>query len=64
MRPKSPFPKSYLHKPTNQDAVVVRDPDGKRRTIYLGAHGSAEAKQRCREMMAAHFSAASCATVG
>ncbi len=55
MRPKSPFPKVYHHKATDQDAVVVRDPDGKRRTVYLGKHNSPAAQRRYREVLAEHL---------
>ncbi len=48
-------PARYLHKPTGQDAVVVRDADGKRRTVYLGEHGSPQAARRYREVLAEHL---------
>lgn len=55
MRPKSPVPTLYHHRASNQDAVVLREPDGKRRTVYLGEHDSPEAKRRYREVLAEHL---------
>lgn len=55
MRPRSQFPKIYLHKTSGRDAGVVRDPDGRRKTIYLGPAGSAESQRRYREVLAEHL---------
>jgi site-specific recombinase XerD len=55
MRSGVRVPKLYHHTPTNQDAVIVRGPDGKRRTVYCGVHGSAEAQRRYREVLAQHL---------
>ena len=44
-------PSIFLHKSSGQSAVVVRDPDGRRRTIYLGVHGSTAAQERYREVL-------------
>lgn len=48
-------PAPYLHKATGQAALVLRDADGRRRTVYLGVHGSAEAARRYREVLANHL---------
>jgi integrase len=48
-------PTVFHHKGTGQDAVCLRDPDGKRRMVYLGSHGSAEAQRRYREVLAEHL---------
>lgn len=48
-------PTMFLHKASGQSAIVVRDPDGRRRTIYLGPHGSMAAQERYREVLAEHF---------
>ena len=49
------FPSIVHHKARGADVVFLRGPDGKRRQIYLGAHGSAVAQLRYREVMAAHL---------
>lgn len=54
MTPKCLFPKVVHHK-CGQDVVFVRDPSGKRRTIYLGKHDSAAAQRRYREVLAEHL---------
>lgn len=48
-------PTVFHHKGTGQDAVCLRGPDGKRRMVYLGSHGSAEAQRRLREVLAEHL---------
>ena len=45
-------PAPYLHKATGQAALVLRDADGRRRTVYLGVYGSAEAARRYCEVLA------------
>ncbi len=55
MRPRASVPQVYHHKPTDQDAVVVRDGDGKRKTVYLGRHGSPASARRYREVLAEHL---------
>ena len=52
---KSKFPSIVHHKARNADVVFLRGPDGKRRQIYLGRHGSEEARKRYHEVMAAHL---------
>jgi hypothetical protein len=76
MRSKRSIPTPYHHKPTGQAAVILRDADGRRRTLYLGAFGSPEAERRYRQVLAEHLAgapvttsrpkrtAASCSTVG
>jgi integrase len=49
------LPSVFLHKRTGQSAVCLRAADGVRKMIYLGPHGSAEAKRRYREVIAAHL---------
>lgn len=52
MKPtKLRVPALFHHKATDQDAVCIRDADGKRRMIYLGRHGSPEARQRYGEVV-------------
>jgi hypothetical protein len=36
-------PAPVHHRPSGQDVVFVRDAEGRRRMLYLGAHGSTEA---------------------
>lgn len=48
-------PKSYHHKPTGQDVVILRDAAGKRRSVFLGLHGTPAAARRYREVIAAHL---------
>lgn len=56
MKPKNPrIPALFHHKATGQDAVCIRDPDGSRRTVYLGKHDSPAAQQRYREVLAEHL---------
>lgn len=50
-----PEPKIVHHRPRNADVVFLRDPaTKKRRMVYLGVHGSEEARARFHEVMAAH----------
>ena len=49
------FPSIVHHKARGADVVFLRGADGKRRQIYLGTHGSAEAQACYREVMAAHL---------
>lgn len=35
--------------------VILCDPDGRRRSVYLGPHGSAEAQRRYREVLCEHL---------
>lgn len=48
-------PAVFHHKATGQDAVCLRDAAGVRRMIYLGKHGSADARRRYREVLAEHL---------
>ena len=52
------FPSIVHHKARNADVVFLRGPDGVRRQVYLGPHGSPEAQQRYREVVAAHLAGA------
>ena len=45
------LPSLFHHKASGQSAVQVRDPDGRRRTVYLGVHGSQAAQERYREVL-------------
>jgi integrase len=58
MRSKRSIPTPYHHKPTGQAAVILRDADGRRRTLYLGAFGSPEAERRYRQVLAEHLAGA------
>ncbi len=49
------FPSIVHHKARGADVIFLRGPDGKRRQIYLGTHGSPEVQQRYREVLAAHL---------
>jgi len=49
---KPRLPSLFHHKHSGRSAVVLREPDGRRRTVYLGKHGSAEAQERYRELLA------------
>lgn len=53
---KTGVPSLYHHKPSGQSAVVIRGADGRRRTVYLGKHGSREAQERYREVLATQLS--------
>jgi integrase len=53
--PNLRVPSVFHHKGTDQDAVCLRDPGGKRRMVYLGRHGSPEAQRRYREVLAQHL---------
>lgn len=56
MKPKGlKVPKPFHHKAAGQDAVVIRDENNRRRMVYLGKHGSAEAANRYRELLGEHF---------
>lgn len=48
-------PKAILHKPSGQAVVLVRDADGKRRSVYLGKHGSAGAEAKYRKFLTDHL---------
>jgi integrase len=52
---KSKIPSIVHHKARNADVVFLRDAVGKRRQIYLGPHGSEQARQRYHEIIAAHL---------
>lgn len=45
-------PKICFHRASGQSIVMVRDADGRRRTIYLGRHGSMDAQERYRAALA------------
>lgn len=45
-------PSLFHHKASGQSAVVIREPDGRRRTIYLGVHGSTAAQEQYQEVLA------------
>jgi integrase len=52
-RAKSP---AIVHqKSRNADVVFLRGADGRRRMIYLGVHGSEDARKRYHEVLAAHL---------
>lgn len=52
---KPKFPSIVHHRSRNADVVFLRGADGKRRMVYLGIHGSEEARKRYHEVMAAHL---------
>lgn len=52
---KPKFPSIVHHRARNADVVFLRGADGKRRMVYLGVHGSEEARKRYHEVMAAHL---------
>jgi ribosomal protein L2 len=52
---KSKVPSIVHHKARNADVVFLRCADGKRRQIYLGPHGSEQARQRYHEVIASHL---------
>ncbi len=52
---RSSVPSVVHHKPSGQDVVFLRQPDGRRVMAYLGPHGSAEAARRYREALAEHL---------
>ena len=52
---KSKVPSIVHHKVRNADVVFLRGADGKRRQVYLGPHGSDQARQRYHEVIAAHY---------
>ena len=63
MKPeKLRVPAPVHHKPSGQDVLFVRDADGKRRMVYLGPHGSAQAARRYREVLAEHLAGKPVAT--
>jgi hypothetical protein len=50
--PKKPrIPAVVHHRATDRDVVFLRDAGGRRRTVYLGPHGSPEAARRYRVVM-------------
>jgi integrase len=51
-------PSIVHHKARNADVVFLRGADGKRRMVYLGVHGSEEARKRYHEVLAAHLDGA------
>ena len=44
-------PTLFLHRRSGQSAVVVPQPEGRGKTVFLGPHGSAEAQERYREVL-------------
>jgi integrase len=52
MHDKPTLPALFHHKASGQSAVTVREPGGRRHTIYLGKHGSLQAQERYREVLA------------
>jgi hypothetical protein len=54
---KSKFkvPSIAHHKARNTDVVFLRGADGKRWQVYLGPHGSNQARQRYHEVIASHL---------
>jgi hypothetical protein len=47
---------SYLrHKRSGQAYTILRDPDGRRRQIALGEHGTPESRRRYREVVARYL---------
>ena len=46
------LPTLFHHKASGQSAIAVRNDDGKRRTIYLGKHGTMATQERYREVLA------------
>lgn len=56
MKPKKlRVPRPVHHKASGQDVVFLRQPDGRRSTVYLGQHDGAEAARRYREVLAEHL---------
>lgn len=49
---KNSVPQMVLHRPSGQAYVRLPLPDGKRRVVYLGPHGTAETKRRYRDTIA------------
>lgn len=65
MKPKKlHVPAPVHHRPSGQDVVFLRDTEGRRRMVYLGAHGSTEAARRYREVLAEHLAGKPVATGG
>lgn len=52
---KSRVPGVVHHKPSGQDVVFLRLPDGRRSMVYLGPSGSQEAARRYRQVLADHL---------
>ena len=55
MSRKPRVPAVVLHKPSGQDVVFVRQADGRRAMVYLGASGTPAAARRYREVLAQHL---------
>lgn len=53
---RTSLPSLFHHKASGQSAVQIRDDDGRRRTIYLGRHGSRAAQERYREVLSQQLS--------
>lgn len=51
-RPRVRVPSLIHHKGSGQAVVYVCDADGRRKMVYLGRHGSAQAQQRYQEVLA------------
>ena len=50
--PRSSVPSYRLHKPSGQAIVTVRDHNGGRRDVYLGAYDSADSRREYARMVA------------
>jgi hypothetical protein len=48
-------PALSLHKPSGRAFVMARDENGKRRMIYLGKHGTAEAERNYRQFLSEFY---------
>ena len=48
-------PALSLHKPSGRAFVMARDASGKRRMIYLGKHGTAEAERNYRQFLSEFY---------
>lgn len=56
MKPKKVrIPQPVLHKPSGRDVLFLRQPDGTRKTIYLGPHDSEESRRAYRAVLSDHL---------
>lgn len=54
MPSKLRVPQLVLHKPSGQSVVSLRQPDGRRKLIYLGPHGLPATEKRYHQVLAEH----------